>query len=259
MNSSVVNGNGGIDADIKLYVKAGADGQRYGACPFCQRVFMILLLKSKVGHFKFQVCTVCLAKPSDEFRNQGLKRVPALVHGERSHDTVDDIVQYLDENFPQIDLNYDNVLADNTCKNFFSKFCFFIKEVSKDPCHLLAELKKLNDYFVARAHYKFLCGDELSHLDCEVLPKLQHIRIATAYLKHFEIPIEYSGLWCYMYNAYTNEVFTKTVPSDQEIVLHWADKQETVNLTLEQHATLIKETVKFSLDVPATATPITTE
>ena len=54
---------------LVLYVKAGADGQRYGACPFCQRVFMVLLVKSLYGRAKlnFRVVTVNLARPPEEF------------------------------------------------------------------------------------------------------------------------------------------------------------------------------------------------
>ena len=34
---------------VKLYVRAGCDNRKYGACPFCQRIFMFLMLKSEQG------------------------------------------------------------------------------------------------------------------------------------------------------------------------------------------------------------------
>ena len=34
---------------LTLYVKAGFDGRKYGACPFCQRIFMMLMLKVNDG------------------------------------------------------------------------------------------------------------------------------------------------------------------------------------------------------------------
>ena len=34
---------------LTLYVKAGFDNRKYGACPFCQRIFMILMLKVADG------------------------------------------------------------------------------------------------------------------------------------------------------------------------------------------------------------------
>ena len=38
------------DANVlTLYVRAGCDNRKYGACPFCQRIFMLLMLKSAQG------------------------------------------------------------------------------------------------------------------------------------------------------------------------------------------------------------------
>ena len=34
---------------LTLYVRAGCDNRKYGACPFCQRIFMHLMLKSAQG------------------------------------------------------------------------------------------------------------------------------------------------------------------------------------------------------------------
>ena len=40
--------------EVKLYVKSGV-GDRMGACPFCQRVFMVLMVKSQEKLLKFKV------------------------------------------------------------------------------------------------------------------------------------------------------------------------------------------------------------
>ena len=39
---------GEIDV-LTLYVRAGCDNRKYGACPFCQRIFMLLMLKQAQG------------------------------------------------------------------------------------------------------------------------------------------------------------------------------------------------------------------
>jgi hypothetical protein len=31
---------------LTLYVRAGCDNKKYGACPFCQRIFMVLIIKA---------------------------------------------------------------------------------------------------------------------------------------------------------------------------------------------------------------------
>ena len=44
-NNEVNNGDISEDLDqITLYVRAGCDNRKYGACPFCQRIFMFLML-----------------------------------------------------------------------------------------------------------------------------------------------------------------------------------------------------------------------
>ena len=35
--------------NLTLYVRAGVDNRKYGACPFCQRIFMLLMLKQAQG------------------------------------------------------------------------------------------------------------------------------------------------------------------------------------------------------------------
>lgn len=238
-------------SEITLFVKAGADGNRYGACPFCQRLFMILIIKGQIlSDIKFKVMTVNIAKPPVEFRQHSLRRVPALIDGESmASDNVDDILQYLSDYYPTQQLDYDNIQAEAACNHVFQKFCFFIKEVSKDSSLLMTELTKLNNYLLSQRS-RFLCGDTITHIDIEILPKLHHIRIAARYLKDFVIPANLKGLWHYLQTAYQLTAFTESCPSDQEIILHWADRPETLNLTLEQHAALIKEEPKFSFDIP---------
>lgn len=42
---------------------------------------------------------------------------------------------------------------------------------------------------------QYLCGPHLTHLDCEVLPKLQHLRVAAKALKDYDIPTNLRGFW----------------------------------------------------------------
>lgn len=48
-------GGGGVSGELSVYVKAGVDGERMGACPFCQRVLMVLLIKSQHNLLRFKV------------------------------------------------------------------------------------------------------------------------------------------------------------------------------------------------------------
>ena len=53
---------------------------------------------------------------------------------------------------------------------------------------LLAHLKKINDHLANRAT-RFLTGDTMCCFDCELMPRLQHIRVAGKYFVDFEIPV----------------------------------------------------------------------
>ncbi|KAG8200716.1 hypothetical protein JTE90_022326 [Oedothorax gibbosus] len=236
-------------AELMLFVKAGDDGKRYGACPFCQRLFMILFIKSSQGLLQFKVATVNFAKPPEMFKKLTLSRVPAMVYGDTALDNVDEIIQYLDDQFPTPSLDYDDADADKCCRDVFQKFCFYIKDVSKDASQLEAELTRIDDVLGSKTS-RFLCGDQMTHLDCELLPKIHHIRIAAKALKGFEISPKLKNLWMYLERAYSDDVFKQTCPADQEIIVHWAEKPETKNLTMEEKARLSRELPKFSFEVP---------
>jgi len=54
--------------DVELFVKAGKDGVSNSGCPLCQRLFMILLMKAKLGTLKLTVTTINMAKPPPDFK-----------------------------------------------------------------------------------------------------------------------------------------------------------------------------------------------
>lgn len=163
----------------------------------------------------------------------------------------EEIQQYLDSTFPTPDLRYTNKDAHTACLDVFSKFSFFIKNVSHTSDHLVKELSYL-DSFLDRSSNRFICGDELTNLDCNVLPKLQHIRVASKAFKDFEIHAGMTSLWGYLGNAYKNDTFKKTCPSDQEIVHHWSEKKETTPLPeSKQKLYMVESTPRFSLEAPA--------
>jgi len=266
---------------LTLYVRAACDNLKYGACPFCQRIFMLLMLKVSQGaNLRFRVATVPSSRLPDEFKPHGLRNLPAIIHGRHvAIDTVEEISEYVESAFStstqflndnqtvrniltdsrprSIAVSRYNEDVDRLARNFFSKFCFYIKSVSRDSTSLIADLRRLDDHLQQQAAgCKYIFGNELSKLDCEVLPKLHHLRVAAFHLKGFEIPLEYTGIWRYLNNAYNEDIFLRTCPPDQEIVLHWASRPDTPSLSYEEFSSLTRYTAKFSFDVPALAIPI---
>ena len=129
------------------------------------------------------------------------------------------------------------------------------QSVSRDSRALEVSLSKL-DYFLSRLTTPFLSGNTMSHLDCEILPKLHHLRVAASVLKGYEIPARLSSVWRYLHQGYNSPVFSKSCPPDQEILLHWADRPDTPTISTEDHSMLTRETPKFSFDIPAIAVPV---
>lgn len=287
-SGSQISGDEAEDYSIKvdvltLYVRAACDNLKYGACPFCQRIFMLLMLKVSQGaNLRFRVATVPSSRLPDEFKSHGLRNLPAIIHGRHvAIDTVEEISEYIESAFPtekklnQIkkprgismdhrsnNLGSMSLTSKNTedvdvlARNFFSKFCFYIKSVSRESTSLKTDLKRLDEYLQRQPECKYIYGNELTRLDCEVLPKLHHLRVAGFHLKRFEIPPCYAGIWRYLNNAYNDEIFLRTCPPDQEIALHWASRPDTPSLSYEEYSCLTRYTAKFSFDVPALAIPI---
>lgn len=226
----------------------------------------------------FTVTPVNMARPPHDFRllQPSTRRLPVLVHRRRrqtsnndnddndgdddkvssSPEVVtdpDEIVQYVDSLFPFPPMSYDTSgEAAVACRDVFSRFSYFVKDVSGSAAPLLSELRRV-DAYLSTSNFRYLNNDDrLDHLDCIVLPKLQHIRVAARAIKEFEIPAELTGLWRYLAAAYADPVFRRTCPTDQEIVHHWHSKPECHRLPKSKLALYSPEgPPRFSVDVPA--------
>ncbi|VDK45137.1 unnamed protein product [Anisakis simplex] len=237
---------------VDLWVKAGSDGVRLGGDPLCQQIFMILIEKSlhPESGLKFNVKTINEAKPPPEFRQAGLRHAPALQHGDDfTYSHPDEIIEYIDRTFPLPSFKSDNPNAQQATDDLFRAFAFFIKEVSTDSKALEAELTRLDSY-LGETETNFLTSDDLKHIDFYVLPRLHTIRIAASALKQYEIPHHLRHLWAYMKRGYQTDAFKKSCPCDQEIILYWADRPDTPNLTSQKRSQLYRQKTTSSLAIP---------
>merc|ERR1712209_260224 len=92
-----------------------------------------------------------------------------------------------------------------------------IKKDENCKANLLANLRKINDHMQAKGT-RFLTGDTLCCFDCELMPKLQHIRVAGKYFENFDIPEEFTHLWQYVKEMYELDAFVQSCPADQDII-----------------------------------------
>ncbi|XP_062820019.1 chloride intracellular channel protein 2 isoform X2 [Anolis carolinensis] len=183
------------EPEIELFVKAGLDGENIGNCPFCQSLFMVLWLKGA----RFNVTTV------------DMTRYPRLTPKNRE----------------SLDVG----------RNIFAKFSAYIKNPHKEANKnlekaLLKEFRRLDEYLstpipeeidqdsteeVLVSQRKFLDGNWMTLADCNLLPKLNIIKIAAKKYRNFEIPLEMTAVWRYLHYAYARDEFSHTCPADGEI------------------------------------------
>ncbi len=178
-------------------ILAGRDGRSKGACPFCQDVFLKLLIKREADNdFCFDVITINCKNPPKEFKEIS-KKLPTLVHGDIVLNDVDDIEDYLDASYPNYKLSIHDPEAYKIQSTDFTRFTYLIKDVHNNPQILLDELEKINNFLRTRGT-KYISGNQITGLDCSLWPKLQHIRVAADYILRLSIPTEFSALWAYL-------------------------------------------------------------
>ncbi|NXF94342.1 CLIC3 protein, partial [Eubucco bourcierii] len=221
---------------IQLFVKASEDGESVGHCPFCQRLFMVLLLKG----VPFTLTTVDTKRALDVLKDfaPGAQLPVLLYDGEPKTDTVT-IEDFLEDKlgppmFPSLVPRYrQSSLAGN---DIFHKFSSFIKNPvpAQDEAlqrSLLRALMKLDEYLSAplehelaqdphlrASHRHFLDGDQLTLADCNLLPKLNIVQVVCQHYRGFGIPKELQAVWRYLGSASQTKEFKYTCPSSEEII-----------------------------------------
>lgn len=93
--------------------------------------------------------------------------------------------------------------------------------------------------------------DTICCFDCELMPRLQHIRVAGKYFVDFEIPNSFEALWRYMYHMYQLDAFTQSCPADQDIINHYKLQQakgDVKQMKINKHEEL--ETPTFTTSIP---------
>ncbi|XP_075235760.1 chloride intracellular channel exl-1-like [Lycorma delicatula] len=255
---------------ITIFYKAGYDDKCFGACHQSQRVLMLAELKVLHGAMpKFMSIPVNTSRPPESFRKLGLRlRVPALfletTADSEPIDVADEIISTLENVFPGGVLHTEKEgEADSVASDIFSKFCYFIRGVSKDSSQLEQALYNLNSYLTtvvesnslnANDEKLFLCGSHPSLLDCELLPKLHQLRVAASGIKGYEIPINLGNVWKYLHSAYMEPSFVRCCPPDSEVLVHW---MESINSPLQTQARqLLSKSPSYSFSVPAIAKKI---
>ena len=168
------------------------------------------------------------------------KKVPVLVHHKAEENLniiVEDsraIVDYIQEKFPDQDYPPDSSLEpDNNASHefgllIFGRFSAWMREPDGCDKHKQAfenELMKLN-LDLSKSPGKFLDGSRLKLPDCNLLPKLHHIIVASKSKKGYTISRDRFGkVLDYYEQAKKEDTFILTAPDDSEIEDAWKGKK----------------------------------
>lgn len=220
------------DPSIELFIKASDDAESVGNCPFSQRLFMILWLKKA----KFRVTTVDMKRAPDVLKDLAPGSQPPflLFNGEVKTD-INKIEEFLEQTldpprYPKLSCRFRE--SNNIGDDVFRKFSAYIKNpTSSLERKFLATLVELNEYLetplpcelqenpnCSTSSRRFLDGDTLSLADCNLLPKLNIVKVICKHYREFTIPTELKGLTRYMECASSQDEFYFTCPRDPEII-----------------------------------------
>ncbi|XP_053328948.1 chloride intracellular channel protein 3 [Spea bombifrons] len=227
------------NSKIELFIKASDDGESVGNCPFCQRLFMILMYKG----VPFTLTTVDMKRAPEVLKDLAPGSQPPflLYNGEVKTDT-NKIEEFLEEtlkppSYPNMTPKYkESTSAGN---DVFLRFSAYIKNQVPEnddslQRNLLRSLLLLDRYLqtplphelaadrnATVSRRKFLDGDNLTLPDCNLLPKLHIINTVCKHYRKFGIPKDLKGVTSYMSHAAELKEFKYTCPNVEEILLYY--------------------------------------
>jgi hypothetical protein len=220
--------SGGNIPEIELIIKASTiDGRSKGECLFCHEYFMDLYFLAELKTISLKITTVDMLKPPPDFRSNFEATPPPILIDEGAAILEnEDIERHIMKNIPGgHNLFVRDKEVASTIENVYSKFkIMLLKKDAVCKSNLMANLKKINDHLEAKGS-RFLTGETMCCFDCELMPKLQHIRVAGAFFADFHIPGYLKALWKYYGEMYKLDAFTQSCPADQDIINHYKLQQ----------------------------------
>uniref|UniRef100_A0A914EDG6 Chloride intracellular channel n=1 Tax=Acrobeloides nanus TaxID=290746 RepID=A0A914EDG6_9BILA len=242
-NSNLINGSTMSKPLLELYVKAsGIDSRRIGACLFCQEFWMELYALYEVGCVRVEVKTVNVN--SEAFKKNFLGAQPPIMVEEEKGVTYNDNrdiegrIFHLAKEF-HIPLFEKDPLVEKHISSLYRNFKVFLRakadydkgkkqpspveglppQISSSHNKLVEQLASI-DQLLSQRKSRYLLGDSMTEYDCELMPRLHHMRIVGQQLLG-------------------TAAFIESCPADQDIVHHY---KEQLNIHTNQRETLMAPT-----------------
>ncbi|XP_034402556.1 chloride intracellular channel protein 3 [Cyclopterus lumpus] len=232
---------------IELFVKASVDAESVGNCPFSQRLFMILWLKGA----NFTLTTVDMKRTPQVLKALAPgSQPPFLLYNDDVKTDTNKIEEFLEENlappqYTKLCCRYKE--SNGAGDDIFRNFSGYIKNPipgfnDRLEKKFLSTLVKLTMYLETPLPHEleqnpnatessrlYLDGDTLTLADCNLLPKLNIVKVVCKQYRNFAIPRELKGLTRYLDNAYKQDEFRYTCPKDSEILIAYQSVAKYLN------------------------------
>jgi len=241
--------NGYAVPEIELIIKAsGIDGRRKGACIFCQEYFMDLYLLAELKTISLKITTVDMKRPPADFRsNFEAAQPPILIDSGVAILENEKIERHIMKNIPGgHNLFVPDQEVSRKIENVYSRFKHMLMKRDDASVRAMTAVLTKIDEMLGLKGTRFLTGDTMCCFDCELMPKLQHIRVAGSHFCDYEIPESLTHLWKYIKEMYLLDAFTQSNPADQDIINVYKNQQGMRSKKREE-----LETPSYTTSVPA--------
>ncbi|CAH8536965.1 unnamed protein product [Heterobilharzia americana] len=222
---------------VELFLRAApSDRKEKGACLISQQWFMTLYCLVEKGLINLRVTPMTMDMPPTNYVNLNAARhLPiawiesGILDGEDASGLVISSTESLETLL--IKLNCANLnpclvasdvrAAEKVFEDLYTSLMQYVKNDNKKP--LCSVLSGLDDY-LASAAKPYAMGDEISYVDCQLAPKLQHVRVAGQAYKNFDIPHDLKHVWAYIQHMYKLKAFICSCPATRDILMHYDEK-----------------------------------
>ncbi|KAA0194882.1 Chloride intracellular channel protein 4 [Fasciolopsis buskii] len=222
---------------VELFVRAAPSNKKEkGPCLVSQQWMMVLHNLEKKGLINLHVTPTSLDNPPENYVKLNAARLLPIawiqsgeLEGEdatglviSSSGSLEALMQKLKEPYLNATLKKEDVLhAEKVCEDLYKNFMHYVRNNQSKSLH--STLSNLDSY-LASGNGKYLLGNDLSYVDCQLMPRLQHIRVAGRAYKSFDIPDNFTRLWRYIRTMYDTESFVYSCPSDRDILMHYEER-----------------------------------
>lgn len=218
-----------LDEGIVFFAKAGPDGTSMGDCPFTMKANLALRFKGT----EFNTYFIDTGnKPAWYLDLNEEGTTPTLIDGTMAIGDSEEIVEYADKIGVNKHLKLSREDDDKWDAAFdavsplFGSLVRLLKNKEEEK---EAELKQaLTDAidkleaFLTEGKGPYLLGDQISALDCNLAPKLNHIMVAAGHYKAFEIPEKCVKVKQFMNTIKATEEWKASTCPDDVIIWGWS-------------------------------------